>query len=97
MPHLIWTAKASADLQRLYRFLASKDPDAARSAVKTIRAAVKILGHFPHIGRPAEEMGPEFREWPIGFGSGGYVVLYRVDGDRVALVAVRHAREAGYQ
>lgn len=41
-------------------------------------------------------MPAEFREWPIEFGSGGYVALYRFDGEMVIILAVRHGREAGY-
>jgi len=96
VPHLIWTPPALADVQRLYRFLAPKDAEAARRAVKAIRAGAKILAHQPRIGRPVEDMDPEFREWPIDFGNSGYVVLYRLDGDRVSILAVRHQKEAGY-
>jgi plasmid stabilization system protein ParE len=57
---------------------------------------VKSLGAHPEVGRPVDEMPPEFREWFVQFGSSGYVVLYRYDGSRVAILAVRHGREAGY-
>jgi ParE toxin of type II toxin-antitoxin system, parDE len=33
----------------------------------------------------------------VPFGNSGYVVLYRYDGSHVVILAVRHAREAGYQ
>jgi plasmid stabilization system protein ParE len=97
LPRLIWTPEALADVQRLYRFLAPKDADAATRAVKAIRESVHILADYPRSGRPVENMEPEFREWPIAFGSSGYVVLYRVDDDDVAILAVWHQREAGYQ
>lgn len=95
MPRLIWTPPALAEVQRLYRFLAPKDADAAQRAVKAIRAAVKILAHQPRIGRPVEDMEPEFREWLIDFGHSGYIALYRFDGETIAILAVRHQREAG--
>ena len=95
MPRLIWPALALVDLQRLYRFLAPKNPDAARRAVKALRAGVKILAHQPGIGRPVEDMDPEFREWLIDFGDSGYAILYRFDGGVVAILAVRHQKEAG--
>lgn len=97
MSRLIWTPEALADVQRLYRFLAEKDADAAMRAVRVIREGVNILADYPRSGRPVENMEPEFREWPIAFGSSGYVVLYRVDHDDVAILAVWHQREAGYQ
>lgn len=97
MPHLIWTPQAAASVQRLHRFLMLKDADAARRAVKAIRAEVKILAHQPHIGRPIDDMGPEFREWLINFGDSGYVALYRVSHDHISILAVRHQKEAGYK
>ena len=96
MPRLIWTEAALRDVARLHRFLAPKNRDAARRAVRTIRQGVRLLVRYPEIGRPVEEMPPEFRERVIPFGDGGYVVLYRYDGELIALLAIRHAREAGY-
>lgn len=96
MPQLIWTPQALSDVQRVYRFLAGKDPDAARRAVQTIRNEVKILEKQAFVGRPVEGMEPEFREWPIPFGNSGYVVIYRCDIAKTVLLAIRHQREAGY-
>jgi plasmid stabilization system protein ParE len=96
MPRLIWSPHALRDVQRLHRFLAEKDAQAARRAVKAIREGVKILAQQPGIGRPAEHMEPEFREWPVDFGESGYLVLYHFDGRTAVLLATRHQREAGY-
>lgn len=96
MPRLIWSPPALADVQRLYRFLAIKDEDAARRAIKTIRAGVKILAHQSEAGRPVADMDPVFREWLIDFGSSGYIALYRFDGETATILAVRHQKEAGY-
>jgi plasmid stabilization system protein ParE len=41
-------------------------------------------------------MDPEYREWPIAFGSSGYVALYHYEGETAIIVAIRHQREAGY-
>lgn len=83
-------------MQRLYRFLAPKDANAAQRAVQAIRAGVKILAQRHRIGRPVEDMEPEFREWLIEFGNSGYVVLYHFDGEAAVILAVRHQKEAGY-
>ena len=64
MPRLIWSPSALADVQRLYRFLAQNNTDAARRAVKSIREGVKILALRPGIGRPAEDIEPEYRDKP---------------------------------
>ncbi len=96
MPRLIWAPPALHDVHRLYRFLAEKNTDAAKRAVKSIREGVKVLAHQPAIGRPVEDMEPEFREWLIDFGDSGYIALYRYDGETAVILAVRHQREAGY-
>lgn len=97
MPRLIWTPPALLDVQRLYRFLASQNADAASKAVKAIKEGVKVLSHQPGIGRPAQDMTPEYREWLTDFGHSGYVTLYRYEGDSVTILAVRHQKEIGYQ
>ena len=96
MPRLIWSRPALLDVARLHDFLAPKSPDAAKRAVRAIRHGIKALGKHPQIGRPVEEMAPEFREWVIEFGNGAYVALYHYDGKHVVMLAVRHGREAGY-
>jgi plasmid stabilization system protein ParE len=96
MPRLIWSPAALQDVQRLYRFLAPKNADAARQAIKTIRESVQILALQSGIGRPAQDMEPEYREWLIDFGHSGYVALYHVDGQTALIVAVRHQKELDY-
>ena len=96
MPRLIWTPSALLDVQRLYRFLVVKNPDAARRAVKAIRQGVKVLEQQPKVGRPVEEMDNEYRDWIIDFGDSGYVARYRVDPQFVSVLAVRHQKEEGF-
>ena len=96
MPRLIWSQPALLDVARLHDFLAPKSSDAAKRAVKAIRQGIKALGKHPQIGRPVEDMPPEFREWIIEFGRSAYVALYHFDGKQVVILAVRHGREAGY-
>ena len=47
MPQLIWSPAALRDVDRLYRFLADKNPDAARRAAKSIREGMQILRDQP--------------------------------------------------
>ena len=96
MPRVIWSPAALADVQRVYRFLAEKNLLAAKEAVKAIRQSANILAQHPEVGRPIAEMEPEYREWPIPFGSSGYLALYRFDGQTALIVALRHQREVGY-
>lgn len=97
MPRLIWSPEALADVQRLYRFLAEKNPDAARRAAAAIRDGMQIVADHPDVGRPVDDMDPEFMEWPISFGTSGYVALYRLQQDVALVVAVKHQKEVGYQ
>ncbi len=96
MPELIWSPRALADVQRLYRFLNPKNPEAARRAVAAIRAGVRILASQAEIGRPVDEMEAEYREWLIDFGNSGYCVRYRLHRGTAVILAVRHQKEAGY-
>ncbi len=96
MPRLRWSQAARLDVIRLFKFLSPKSREAAQRAVSAIRQGVRAMGKHPTIGRPVEEMPPEFREWIIEFGHGAYVVLYRFDGKEAVILAIRHGREAGY-
>jgi plasmid stabilization system protein ParE len=96
MPRLKWSPSGLRDVARLHNFLAEKSPEAAKRAVEAIRNGVKLLGRHPEMGRPVDELPTEFREWVVEFGSGAYVALYRYDGKKVVILAVRHGREAGY-
>ncbi len=96
MPRVRWSQSALLDVARLYEFLAPKSSDAATRAVKAIRQGVKALAKHPEIGRPVEELPPEFREWVTECGAAAYVTLYHFDGKEVVILAVRHGREAGY-
>ena len=95
MARLLWTPPATEDVARVRAFLAQKNPDAARRAAGAIRQGVKTLATHPEIGRTARGLSPEFREWFIPFGQSGYAVRYRFDGLVVAILAVRHGKEAG--
>ena len=64
--------------------------------ITPIRASVRVIAQHPEIGRPAEGMEPEYREWVIDFGDSGYIALYRYEGETALIVAVRHQKEVGY-
>lgn len=96
MSRLIWSPSALLDAQRLYRFLAPKNLDAAKRAIQAIRQGVKVLEQQPGVGRPVDDMDDEFRDWIIDFGDSGYVARYRVDPQSVTILAVRHQKEVGF-
>ncbi|MGY4109696.1 type II toxin-antitoxin system RelE/ParE family toxin [Aeromonas encheleia] len=96
MPQVIFAPGAIRDLQRIRDFLHQKNPIAAQRAAMTIIQSVQVLGQQPQIGRPIEDMPDAYREWVIEFGDSGYIARYRLDGDTVVILAVRHQREAGF-
>ena len=96
MPPVKWSHPALLDVARLHAFPAPKSMEAAQRAVKAVREGVKALGKHPEIGRPIDELPPEFREWVIEFGAAVYLALYHYDRKEVVILAVRHGREAGY-
>ena len=96
MPQVIFTPAAVHDLKRLRVFLQPKNPAAAERAAKAIIQGVHELGKFPHIGRPADGLSEEYRDWLIDFGESGYIARYRLDGDTVVVLAIRHQKEAGF-
>jgi plasmid stabilization system protein ParE len=90
-----WLTPAILDLQRLREFILPHSREAAQRAVKVIRTAAETLETNPHIGKPVEDM-PDYRDLVIPFGSAGYLLRYRIQGDAVYIVALRHGKEAGY-
>ncbi|KPW47939.1 hypothetical protein ALO43_200329 [Pseudomonas tremae] len=97
MPQVIVTEGAAQGFERCRRFLAAKDPEAAKRAGQAIERQFLLLETAPDIGRPFPEM-PELREMVIAFGDSGYVALYRQEAaaDTVYILAFRHQKEAGY-
>ena len=95
MAQVVYSRNATSNLDRLYRFLSEKNPRAAARAVVTILDRLGTLSRFPRIGRIDPDR-PDTRELFMPLGAAGYVALYRIEGDIVTVLAVRHMREAGY-
>jgi len=95
MARVFYGARALADFERLFEFLAAHDPETASQAVSLIVDAISVLARHPNIGRPVRG---RLRELVISQGRTGYVALYRVQRqfDRVEILSLRHQREAGF-
>jgi len=96
MSRVIFSPAAFRDLERLREFLRPKSSEVAKRAAKAIIKAVQILSLQLGVGRPADELGPDYRELPIDFGGSGYLVLYRQKGIDVVILALRHQLEEAY-
>ena len=90
-----WLESAIDDLQRLREFILPNNNEAAQRAFRTIKAAVAPLETHPRIGKPVEDL-PDYHDLIIPFGASGYVIRYRIKGDTVVILAVKHGKEAGF-
>jgi plasmid stabilization system protein ParE len=95
--------EAKADLLRLYEFLLDRaeyveDLEIADRALQAIDAALNSLAKTPFLFRKvAGSRSTLRRELVIPFGSSGYVLKYEIASPQlVAVLAVRHQREADY-
>ena len=90
-----WLPGAAKDVERLRSFLKSNNPIAAQRAAKRIIEGATILKDNPSAGVPVEEL-VDYRDLILTFGSGEYIIRYRLEMDKVVIVRVRHSREEGF-
>ncbi len=85
MAKVIWTDKALAGFTAIIGRISKDSPRTAiRVADRLLRAGDR-LDHFPERGRP---ISLDRRELIV---MAPYLIRYRVDGDRVIILEVRHA------
>lgn len=91
------TEGARDGLHRCREFLADRNLATAERAGQVIARQFRLLAETPAMGRSVDRQAG-LRELVIGFGTSGYVALYRHDADEdiVVILAFRHQREAGY-
>ena len=81
---------ADADLGEIYEWIASDNPAAAERLVTRLATSARNLAAFPERGAPRPELGVEVRSLVVG----RYLILYRVEPERVDIVRFVHgARE----
>jgi plasmid stabilization system protein ParE len=93
---IVWLDQAVDDLVRLREFIGDKNREAASRAVITIRNTVTILRDYPDIIHPVENL-PDFHDLVVPFGAGTYITRYRIEGDTVYIVGIRHSKEVGFR
>ena len=82
------------DLERVITFLKEKNPTAARRAALQINELAKTLVTHPALGRPMEDDTGR-RELSAPFGKRSYVLRYRIDDDKTAVILrVWHSLES---
>jgi toxin ParE1/3/4 len=72
-------------MRQAYEYLAEFNPTAALRVAETLRDAGHSLEHFPHRGRSVP--GTNMRELVTSY---SYLIRYRISGDTVMILRVRH-------
>ena len=84
-----WTEPAIADLQDIYDYISVDARKTAQRFVDKLFKSTEKLKNFPFIGRKVPEDGREnIREILIQ----EYRIVYRVEDDRIRILAVIHGR-----
>lgn len=84
MRRIVWTDEAVSHLEAIIAYISAFNPAAAARLGERLIAVADSLTEFSERGR---DVGDGRREmttvWP-------YVLRYRVDGDRVIILRIRH-------
>ena len=83
---IVWSALARPRLREIRAYVARDKPQAAERLAMRIVAMVEALRSHPYLGRVGAETG--IRELVVG--STPYIVLYRVQGERVIISTILH-------
>ena len=86
---IVWSALARTRLREIHAYVARDKPEAAERLAMRIVAMVETLRYHPRLGRVGAE--PGIRELVIG--STPYIILYRVQGQRVIISTIWHGAQ----
>ncbi|MBX3561344.1 MAG: type II toxin-antitoxin system RelE/ParE family toxin [Sphingomonas sp.] len=90
MHKIVWTDEAIAHLEAIVTYVSVYDLAAAERLGRRLIELADSLAEFPNRGRHAGDGRREMTIVPP------YVLRYRVDGERVIILRIRHgAREEG--
>lgn len=82
-----WSAQFFANVQHALRTIRKDNPDAAERLFERIRDAERLLSEHPEVGVTHRRLAA-VRTWKIS----SYRVHYRVEDERLVLLAFWHAR-----
>lgn len=84
---IIWTKKASKNLDDLEQYITQDNPIAAAKIVLKVVRTVSLLKEHPGMGKPGRIIGT--RELVIS--ATPYIVPYRVKGHQIEILRVFHS------
>ncbi len=84
---LKWVGRAADDLEAIAEYIFEDSPDAAKRVARRLVQSARSLTSLPNRGRAVPELGHlDVRELLVG----SYRLIYRVEPEAVAIVAVIH-------
>ncbi len=86
---IVWSALARTRLREIRAYVAQDKPEAAERLAMRIVTIVEALKTHPRLGRVGAE--PAIRELVIG--GTPYVLLYRVERERVVISTIGHGKQ----
>ena len=87
--NLRYKRRALQHLHAIHSYIAKDNPAAAMRVIERIEQSVAGLSHFPFSGRPGVVRGTRLLSVP-GL---PYIVVHRVRGETVDILAVLHAAQ----
>lgn len=79
--------EAEEDLIDIWCFIAADNPGAADKLLHEIDEKCELLAHFPDMGQLRHDVSEGLRHFPLG----RYLILYRVEANRLEVVRVLHS------
>lgn len=89
---IVFSPVARDNINRLYHFIEQKNPSALGKAALRLKQVFRLLQKYPNAGYSLDHL-PPFRELLVPFGKGNYVIRYRIEKKRLAVVHLWHSRE----
>jgi toxin ParE1/3/4 len=87
---IVWLSIAVQDILNIRTYIADQDPQSASDVAARIDKSVNNLSTMPNIGRPGRIFGT--RELMVK--GTPFLVVYRVQNERVEVLRVLHGRQA---
>jgi addiction module RelE/StbE family toxin len=84
-----WSPEAVEDIEAIAAYIERDSHMYARAVVEKLLATARGLGDFPRMGRIVPEFGQDDLRERVVY---SYRLIYRIDRERVLVVAVIHGR-----
>ncbi|MFP5468253.1 MAG: type II toxin-antitoxin system RelE/ParE family toxin [Alphaproteobacteria bacterium] len=81
------TVRAESDIEDLWLYIATDNPQAADRILDDIEAQCRLIATQPNMGRLRSELTPGLRSFPVG----RYIILYQTLPDGIEVVRVLHS------